>query len=80
MKTLEIGNSQIALRRRVPEFRSPEIQFHGLGFLPSLPINEAGVDHSESRAARGSFQERLKRLVGVGADTAATVLEALPPA
>jgi len=80
MKTLEIGNSQVALRRRVSEFRSPEIQFHGLGLLPSLPINKAGVDHGEGGATRGGFQERVERLVGVGADTAAAMLEALPPA
>lgn len=76
---MEIGKSQIALRRRVSEFRSLMIKLHGLGLLASLPVDEAGVDHGEGGAARGGFDEGVEGPIGVGADATVAVLEALPP-
>lgn len=90
---IEPNQMQIAKKRNTVQVRNPKITNPGgiaeLGRLlihsnalflpPHLPIDKAGIDHGRGGAPGGALEEGFKRLIEIGADATAAVLEALPP-
>lgn len=77
--TLQIRNSQIALRIPVSELCSFLIQSKGLVRLAFPPIYQSCIDHSHCWSIIRSLQEHLKSIVQIRLKTAAAVLELLAP-